>query len=367
MELKLERFPCELKPGAGRITKGMGWFSKMERRASDRIGYLVLHHSDFDGYLTACLFNLRATPILDLPPTKIIYAATTYGHSIDVKKMKASCCKTLECDDVRIICLDLMVPQSVVEQSLPYMIIDHHAGTPFAERVIHDSDQHSCAELVAKSFPIVSELEIKDKVDRALYSARHIDTGGNLCSKEEMYRILTERPGCLSMHIERMAHSTALKMLCGYLKGSNNPAEELYFYKFSQQNKKLLQYEPEPRRVLPIKGRDRDYDLAWYHFGSSKLEDLRYKITQLKSCFSHDFVLMTRDACFKMDSVKASFRTKMIDFDVNTFCRLFGGGGRSTNAGGFLIPSSVDLPEYISIIAEALSGAVTGATTGEIR
>lgn len=326
-----------------------------------KIAYLVLHHNDFDGFLSACIFTLRGLSALGIDLEQTVFAQATYGTKANYSNLLKSLKEKLDASEVKLILLDFTLdPAANLDKIIPFLTIDHHARNPESEIVIHSPDSPSCAELIAKTFPVPNAKSNSKNMKLALTAAHHIDTGGSLADVATLHGVLKSVPGCLSLHLDSFSHKFALSMLNNFLKNELTEEEVKEFDRLVKQNTRLLEFKTKPFKVYSV-GVD---SFAWYKFGSSRLENLRYKIALTYAITEFDYVVVSvenRNLSDGLITTHCSFRTKHSDFNIDNFCKLYGGGGRKTGAGGFDIKSEFS-EEYSNGVAIALGFEIKRVT-----
>jgi phosphoesterase RecJ-like protein len=224
---------------------------------------------------------------------------------------------------------------------VPRLCIDHHqpAHEPPGEVVLADTTACATGELI---YDVAMQLGVQ--LDRAiatgLYTAILTDTGG--------FRFSNTSPRC---------HAIAAQLLAAGVD-----PEEMYRQVYASVPLGKLHLLRDALSSLEV---DEASGISWMAVSADAVEQSNIKSEDMDGLVEHARSIKgTRMALFFRDlghgRVKISFRSAG-DVDVNTFARLFGGGGH-TRASGALVPGA--LPDVVPRVVNAARDYMRGDAAG---
>jgi phosphoesterase RecJ-like protein len=225
-----------------------------------------------------------------------------------------------------------VLTDAVRRLTIPKLVIDHHIASDEAAGDVLLTDISACAtgELVY-DLACTLGLEITPAVAQGLYAAILTDTGG--------FRFSNTSPRC---------HAIAAELLAAGID-----PEEMYVRVYASAPAGRLRLLAE---VLSTVGVDEQHGLAWLSMSAGALERFDVRQEDLDGIVEHArSIAGTRMAIFFRDlgygKVKASFRSTGA-IDVNSFARLFGGGGHAKASGALITGSLEEVRERVIAAAQ---------------
>lgn len=337
--------------------------------------YVVLYHDDFDGLLSASFFGLRAVPAMRLDDRYVAYYPIDYRKTVDLAAIEKLIRekKKLENFRMNLIFLDFNVAspnnlKNFDRNKYPvFMVIDHHSAHPSgfltSNVVIHDAGKYSCTELVCESFPTPNKLEKAKVVNALIHAVRVVDSGGQFHGYDELYKQMTNEPGCFSMLplVGDLEPTEALQLMVDYITGTLSRDEKRLITQMKEKAQKTFTEEVRPFKIIEAPGKP---TVVWYKFRNNETEHFLYASACLRAATSLDgdifFMVLLPDKTTKNNSsFKVSVRSRLLNVKVHEFCKSYGGGGRPTRAGAYFITfkKPADFEEHIE---EATARIVNG-------
>jgi hypothetical protein len=324
-------------------------------------GFVVYYHNDFDGMLSACLFNLRASAVFNIPTNRMVNQAIGYEQETELASACKEIKKEMKLDHLYLIFLDYdptKAPIKDLEASKisHFATIDHHAYPNTSCRLVtHSASSPSCADLVAQRFPHPHPKEVKRKIDKALWAARVIDTGGYFVGFEKFKEAILTPPGCLLIYSinNRLTPPQSLRVLYRYVRGETTIEDSSMFGELIDSNRRYLDHEEVPTEVYDILTPgvgNKTMRAALYVFEDTPIDNVCCTMTTFKATsgkYPHEFSIIIQKVA--KDLYRVSVRSQVPGFNVNDFCQIFGGGGRLQGMGGFTLrTTSTTLREHIA-------------------
>ena len=214
-----------------------------------------------------------------------------------------------------------VLAEAVRRLTIPKLVIDHHlpSDEPPSKLLLADTAACATGELIY-DFATCVGLKLTPDIARSLYVALLTDTGG--------FRFSNTTARCLS--------------IAGQLIASGVEPEEMYGRLYASMPVGRLHLLRDALATLEV---DPEYGISWISVPAGAAEQYGLKSEDLEGIAEHPRSIGgTRLALFFRDlghdKVKVSFRSTG-DVDVNTFAKMFGGGGHA-RAAGALIEGSLE-------------------------
>lgn len=336
-----------------------------------KTGFVVYYHNDFDGMLSACLFNLRAGAVFGIPPNRMVNQAIGYEQEMELAGVCKEIKREMELEHLYLVFLDydpMRAPIKDLEESKisHFSSIDHHAYPNTSCRLVcHSASSPSCADLVAQRYPYPHPKENAKRVKKALWAARIIDTGGYFVGFEKFKEAILSPPGCLLIYSinDRLSPPQSLRALYRYIRGETTVEDSEMFTELIDSNRRYLEHEEIPYEVYDILAPGAGPNVlkaAVYTFEDTPLDNVCCTMTSFKATsgkYPHEFSIIIQKV--SKDAYRVSIRSKVPGFDVNGLCQTFGGGGRLQGMGGFTLrTTSTPLREHIARVINEIQEAL---------